>query len=79
MHEILEDHLVELSELTPSDRPVEIPAAVAEKGPCCGRFAMQQQRPQSRKLYLSQDVVQRNVETEKYNRSKYFCKPVQHH
>ena len=31
MHEILEDHLVEPSELTASDRPVEIPTAGAEK------------------------------------------------
>ena len=41
VHEILEDHLVEPSELT-SDRPVEVPAASIEQGPYwdmnrCGR------------------------------------------
>ena len=45
MHEILEDHLVEPSELTASDRPEEIPAAAAEKGPYWYVFAMNDHIP----------------------------------
>ena len=33
MHEILEDHLVEPSELLASDRTMEVPAASTEKSP----------------------------------------------
>ena len=53
MHEILEDHLVEPSELTVSDRPMEIPAASTEKGPYWDVSAMIDHIPSMSQYLLS--------------------------